>query len=42
MVVFFRKFCDGMLECGEISEEYHDILVGAIIPIEVSELDELL
>ena len=39
---FFRKFCDGMLKCGEISEAYHDILVGAIIPIEISELDELL
>lgn len=39
---FFRKFCDGMLGCGEISEEYHDILVEAIIPIEISELDELL
>ena len=40
--IFFRKFCDRLLECGEIAENHHDIMVKAITPIEVSELDELL
>ena len=39
---FFGKFCDGMLEHGEISEEFHDILLNSITPNEAKELDELL
>lgn len=38
----FRRFCDGMLECGEISAELHDVLVESITPSEASELDEIL
>ena len=38
---FFRKFCDELLEFGEISEKSHDILVESIIPSEAAELDVL-
>lgn len=38
---FFRRFCNGLFDCGEITEEYRDILLDSIEKSELKELDEL-